>query len=124
MAGSSKTNSIQVTVDFGSGNISVAAANSCGTSSYSTLYVNLICIGINEIIPGIEGVFPNPFTTQLNLSLEAPDTVEVTDLTGKVVFIQKVSAGNNILDFTGYDTGFYLIKAQKDPARSWKVFKN
>lgn len=60
-------------------------------------------------------VYPNPATDQVTISstTQQPNSVTLTDLTGRVVRNQAFqSAGVNTLSVQGLDKGVYLLKAQ------------
>jgi len=54
-------------------------------------------------------VYPNPTSERLHVELNTEDRVQVTDLSGKVIFNQKLAAGHSQIDLTVIPTGIYII---------------
>lgn len=62
--------------------------------------------GKNSIV-----IYPNPATNLLNVRAAAPiDVLEITDLSGRSVFVQKVSANYAQLEIGLLQKGIYLLK--------------
>jgi hypothetical protein len=55
-------------------------------------------------------IYPNPSTGIFNISLQEDATVEVHDMLGKVIYANKVKAGNNTIDISNYQSGLYILK--------------
>jgi trimeric autotransporter adhesin len=91
-----------------------------GKFEYSRIVaVSRSVIAKNEVTD----VFPNPFSTQLNIGVSAvannTATVEIKDITGKTVYTGKydVLAGNNVLTIGNLSllhTGFYFVSVEID----------
>lgn len=113
--------------DFGDGNTSTSvdpshtyAANgtytvilvitdSCGGDQISQT-VNVGGIGINELSTVDLTVYPNPsngmFTIEASSSMES---VEITDLSGKVVLAKSVTGMDALLDAQSIANGAYIV---------------
>jgi alpha-tubulin suppressor-like RCC1 family protein len=59
-------------------------------------------------------IYPNPSTGIFNISLQEDATVEVHDMLGKVIYSNKVKAGNNIIDISYYQSGIYLLNVKTE----------
>ena len=74
-----------------------------------------------EPIAGME-VFPNPFTNELIINLKNEDNsinrIELTDISGKIIFEKNVDQGNSLhlqLNKGSVNTpGFYLLRVITD----------
>lgn len=74
--------------------------------------------GINEI-SGVENImlFPNPVTSQLNIEMALENnfqgTVNILDISGKVVYTSEINTGSGTFthtaDVSGLSKGFYLV---------------
>jgi len=76
--------------------------------------------GIEDTIISNFKVYPNPFSTQIHISLQSAEKVsriEVFDLVGKKVF-QSTDSGFDIQ--INISNGFYLLKATTDSGKSYK----
>ena len=79
----------------------------------------------------VEGVFPNPASTTLNLRVAASErqslTITLHDMTGKIILqkIIPVTAGSNAIpiDIGGLAGSFYLLKIADPYGNSFKVLK-
>lgn len=77
-------------------------------------YIRLVdAVSINEAVVNALNVYPNPATEQLNVVFDATSvsTVELTDLTGKVVATQSANAGANAISFNvaNVNAGVYFV---------------
>ncbi|WP_394760120.1 LamG-like jellyroll fold domain-containing protein [Flavobacterium sp.] len=59
-------------------------------------------------------IYPNPSTGIFNISINEDASVEVSDMLGKVIFSNKVKAGNNTIDITNYQSGIYLLNVKTE----------
>jgi len=70
-------------------------------------------VSVNEAVVNSLNVYPNPATDQLNVVFDATSTstVELTDLTGKVVDTQSANAGANTISFdvVNVNSGVYFV---------------
>jgi hypothetical protein len=85
------------------------------------------CTGINELLGANLQVYPNPFSSQLNLMLDGatPSTINITDLTGREVASEVTGSGKVTLDLGNLASGFYLVKVKAQGQTSTiKVMKN
>lgn len=54
-------------------------------------------------------VYPNPSTGVFNVLLKQDASVEIHDMLGKVIYVNKVQAGTSIIDISNYQNGLYLL---------------
>jgi alpha-tubulin suppressor-like RCC1 family protein len=59
-------------------------------------------------------IYPNPSTGIFTISLEVDADVIVHDLLGKVIYANKVKAGNNTIDISNYQSGMYLLQVETE----------
>jgi hypothetical protein len=89
-------------------------AGNCKTTN--TLSISsMICTGVQHTEElGAIGVYPNPISGQVSVSIEAEAEaqVDLTDLTGKVLISGHIGAGSKQLDLDTRDLaeGVYLVK--------------
>jgi len=108
----------------------VYGANSNGCLGMTTIeQVVAECTGINEATSGINGVsiYPNPttgiFTVELNNN--AAKTVQVSDLTGRVVMTGSSNTDKVNVNISSLANGIYYVKIQSNNAvETIKVVKN
>jgi PKD-like domain/Secretion system C-terminal sorting domain len=117
-SGSSTTNSISTTASGTSGNITVKANNSCGTSLAATKAVTVLsCSPANRIynetvvVEDDINLYPNP--TNGNFTLETSDLADkilVMDALGKLIL--DIAPNSNILNISLQDkqNGLYFVK--------------
>ena len=57
-------------------------------------------------------VYPNPVNDNLTVDIQnnPKGTLQVIDLTGKVLFSTETKGQKNTIDMSGYASGMYLIK--------------
>ncbi len=83
-------------------------ANSCSNSTTSDITVDA-CLSV-ELINGYEiNVYPNPFSTQLNISLEGEFTYELIDASGRIIEIG-AAKDHSVLDVQKLDAGYYTLR--------------
>lgn len=110
------------TVDLSSiGGIAFELGKTDGTNydavSGVTVSVDYIRLGnavsTNDVVVNALNVYPNPATDQLNVAFDASavSTVELTDLTGKVVASQIAKVGANTVSFetANVNAGVYFV---------------
>jgi len=120
--GSTTGRSIWVRLGSTSGNITVKAVSSCGTSAASSKYITISCSsGIEQMAAKQPAsVYPNPATDMATVRFSAATseacTVILMDVTGRVVSKQSVTAfeGPNTysLDVSKYLPGTYFVMLQ------------
>lgn len=79
-------------------------------------------VSSNEVVVTALNVYPNPATDQLNVVFDATSasTVELTDLTGKVVSSQSANAGANTISFNvaNVNAGVYFVNIKNAAGNS------
>jgi len=70
-------------------------------------------------------VYPNPFTTTLNIKCESSDPirVEAIDLQGNVISTQSFENGHGQMDFSSLPEAIYLLRVYDNNGKQLKVFK-
>ncbi len=84
--------------------------NGCASSDTMTIEVST-CVGINENLSNMFGVYPNPSNgvVILTIPLEGA-TIELSDYLGNIIEQERtVQVGDTSLDLSGYPNGVYLI---------------
>jgi len=128
------TNGTSYLWDFGDGNTSTAfspshayetaatysvtltVTNDCGTDTFGPIPATVLNVSIEENeLPSVS-LFPNPtngvFTVTMNNMGADASVITVIDVTGKVVMVKNVPAGENqvTLDATSFASGIYSVK--------------
>ena len=71
----------------------------------------------------ISNVYPNPFSSHINLELNSLSTVELYNLNGELVFKQQLS--QRVLDLTNQKVGAYFLRIINDSeVETFKIFKS
>jgi hypothetical protein len=132
VTGQSTTNSISV--QFGqsinSALIKVQGVNSCGAGPLDSLAVTVTpYTGFSTMEAGKATIYPNPFENQvhivLNNSVENSTLIDVYNDMGEMVKVERVqSTHETILNFSGYNTGIYMIRVSANgETKSYKLVK-
>jgi hypothetical protein len=109
-------------VGLGSKNIFVIVSNLAGCQSSSTIQITFdLCAGINSPVTDLQGtsVFPNPFREFFSLSSENKVTMNVYDMTGRILESRENISGT-IVAGESLSPGMYLIEVSSGTNR--KVF--
>ena len=70
-----------------------------------------IVLGLNDLDLASLKYYPNPVETELTVSYKAPiNSLEVYDLTGKLIKVQTYDSNNVRLDVSSLSSGTYMIK--------------
>src|SRR5690606_40186313 len=70
-----------------------------------------IVLGLNDLDLTSLKYYPNPVETELTVSYKAPiNSLEVYDLTGKLIKVQTYDSNNVRLDVSSLSSGTYMIK--------------
>jgi len=59
-------------------------------------------------------IYPNPSIGIFTISLQEDATITVNDILGKVIYANKVKAGNNTIDISNYQSGIYLLHVKNE----------
>ena len=113
-------NGIATVNTTGSGSLKYVYTNANGCSNSRTMVgTGYTCAarGINTVdgqLSTVDGftIFPNPARNTVNINLEnskGGEQLIVTDMLGKQVKVQVMSLGNNSIDISNLNKGFYLI---------------
>jgi hypothetical protein len=91
-------------------------SNSCSAFAYDTIMVD-VCIGVEEIANTSVSVYPNPGNGLINIVIDGKLNLipcEIYNAAGMSVKSFILSNTNNIIDFSEFANGLYLIKMQVD----------
>jgi hypothetical protein len=70
---------------------------------------------IEEISTKEVKIFPNPVCDELHIqNVDQNSTIEIFNLAGKLVFVEKTVAANNTLNISALKSGMYILKANCD----------
>ena len=95
------------------------ANNNTGCSNTKTVSVTVDpCVGLNELSGGIEGlsVYPNPNAGIFTIALSngKNKTIEITDVTGRIVLSYSNDADKINVDIYNLANGIYYVKTSSD----------
>jgi hypothetical protein len=91
-------------------------SNSCSAFAYDTIMVD-VCIGVEEIANTSVKAYPNPGNGLINIVIDGKLNLipcEIYNAAGMSVKSFILSNTNNIIDFSEFANGLYLIKMQVD----------
>ncbi len=89
-------------------------SESCGVESVDTFEVNINCdIASIEEIESVFKMFPNPVTNNVTISNILGASIQITDLTGKVVYSEN-QMQNETINCSAFNTGVYLVQINKN----------
>jgi hypothetical protein len=113
-------NPINVTMN-NSSTFTVTGTNAAGCSNKNTVTVSINdCVGITNIAANANGVmiYPNPnngmFTVELSNS--AVKSIQLTDLSGRVIMTRTADNGKVDMDINHLSNGIYYVKVQSNDA--------
>lgn len=129
-SGGEKTWTVDWTApEAGTGSIgfyaSFNAANGNGNTSgdviYTTsLFVNEMSVGIEELSFADLNIYPNPSNGTVNIELKENARVEVWDIAGNMIENYQFSQGTNQINLSGHPAGFYFIHFWNDQKHEMK----
>ena len=114
-----------ILVDWGAngGVIGVTATGTCGNSGTKTLNVAMTCKISSSSMPGTEiSAYPNPVSNKLTVELESISSgiysVELMDLSGRVIYSTQISAAigfnSDVIDVSDYAKGVYTLSVKNN----------
>jgi hypothetical protein len=77
----------------------------------AVLYENTNTTGIDEVMT-VEGIWPNPATDRINVSMRHAAEAVLFDLTGRQVASYSFREGLNTLDLTNLQGGVYMLRTE------------
>jgi hypothetical protein len=91
--------------------------NGCKTSAFVSVAVSR-CTGIDELTTLVGRVYPNPATEALTVELTgtSANTIEVMDVTGRVVLFLPEVTGNASVDVSSLSSGVYYVRVKSENA--------
>jgi len=95
--------------------LSVQGMNDCGEGMFSEDFAVIVdaCTGIDEISNTEISISPNPGNGQFTIQTQITEgTLEIIDLSGKVVFTQEFNQQNKMINASSLYDGMYFIKLQ------------
>lgn len=96
--------------------VTLTVTNDCGTDTFGPTPASVLNVSIDENELASVSLFPNPtngsFTVTMNNMGADASVITVIDVTGKVVMVKNVPAGENqvTLDATSFASGIYSVK--------------
>lgn len=96
--------------------VTLTVTNDCGTDTFGPIPASVLNVSIEENELASVSLFPNPtngsFTVTMNNMGADASVITVIDVTGKVVMVKNVPAGENqvTLDATSFASGIYSVK--------------
>jgi hypothetical protein len=108
----------------------LTGTNANGCTAVTTVVQNVQdCVGLQEITTTGSGVkvFPNPTGGLVNIEFTngGVKSVEVLDITGRIILNVPVTAGNSQVDISNLSNGIYYVRIQtKDAVEVVKLNKN
>ena len=69
-------------------------------------------VGIEKLDQNNWKVYPNPASEQLNVTTERAEIIQITDVSGKVVTVEQLKTGHNIIDVSNFAPGVYFIQSK------------
>ena len=67
-------------------------------------------------------IYPNPFSDIIFVSASDGGSIEITDVSGKVVYYSTLSTGINEISTSHFSKGLYVVKIQNED-KSIQTFK-
>lgn len=109
------------------GEIYVIPTNQDETNSglLGIYYQNFKTLGINELVVENVSVYPNPTTDFIYFKVNSKaklSEVEVFDLSGKLIFTQRVN--NETIDLQKLSKGTYFLRFKNSTIKPIKIIKN
>lgn len=105
-------NPIHTYTDSGTYNVMLIAYYSdCSDTVYHTV---IVCndVGIEELYYKDLSIYPNPTNNSLNVVGDNIHSVEIFDITGKLVYTEECKKMHNIIDVKPFNPGLYFIIIQ------------
>ncbi|HMT30170.1 MAG TPA: T9SS type A sorting domain-containing protein, partial [Bacteroidia bacterium] len=124
------TNSILVDWGANGGTITVTASGPCGNSGTKTLNVVMTCKISSGTLPDAAlNAYPNPVSNNLTVELDAQIagtySVELMDLSGRVVYATRMDAvigsNSNVIDVANYSKGVYTLNVRNNEGFSKQI---
>lgn len=84
------------------------------TNAYDTITINHTIQGEQTFIQETENIkfiiYPNPSKGKFIIEGENPDRIEISDISGRLLFVKNSFDDDNSFDLTNYKNGVYFIK--------------
>ncbi len=116
MEGTENEVTIQWAEDYtGEVMLKVQGMNDCGEGVFSQEFMVTIdaCTGVDELSGTEISIAPNPSNGQFAIETDISDgLIEILDLSGKVVFTQKITSANPVINAAELNEGMYFIRIQ------------
>jgi len=88
------------------------------------MFIDFTPAGVNEVASGLK-VMPNPSNGVFNVNVDKNYSLQVADITGKIVLNQELSTSANSVDLTNFSNGIYFFRLSNDATvETFKVIKN
>ncbi len=109
------TSSIRVTFGTQAGRVGVTATNACGPSGSLMTTVAMPCrIGQENSFESenFYPLVPNPCSNYFMINNSSE--IKIIDLSGRLLFSQKIEKQNHSVDVTGFTDGVYMVESNHD----------
>lgn len=136
---------IDLNVQGGSGNYSYAWSNSQTTQDISNLATGTYKVLVTDLIYGCSDslsvvigstngiipfqntlnwkVYPNPFTYKLTIDADNATEISITDITGKIIFLEDYKSNKKNIDLSQLDAGIYFLSVSNKQQGLFSSFK-
>lgn len=104
--------------------VTLSVTNSCGEDIHSEI---VSFVSINEIVVEGISVYPNPFSEKVFIELPLIEkyTVELYDMTGKILFNRKINQATTVIDLSEFHSGEYILQIEcNGKTGTYKLVKN
>ena len=100
------------------------ASNGCNKTASITQSVS-VCTGIEATQEAASyNVYPNPFSTELNIEVEKPTLLTIVNVLGQVIYSVQLHANhNNVINTISFAAGIYYIELISDEKVVRKMIK-
>jgi len=96
--------------------VKVSANDASGLTAEKVITINMEeeVNGIDNEEDFIINVYPNPFTNQITVNSSMIDLITVVDLSGKIVYKEKVEHNGFLIDLNYLEVGIYMLILQTE----------
>ncbi len=93
------------------GKYTCKVSNSAGTitSNEAVLEIDILTSVDDALTGNVVTCYPNPAENYITVKATAGDIVEISDLTGRLIYTHSLSADTTVLPLTGIESGLYIL---------------
>lgn len=105
-----------------SGNYAVVLSNTNCSDTTACINFTFSSVGINKLENnGNLQIYPNPASNSVSLTnIVKGSTIKILDVTGKLIYNQKVNSSSGIIETTTWSNGMYFIQIENEGAIAQK----